>query len=55
MMWESWSAFWDMGGRRFFVWGSYGALLLAVVVELLSLRGARNAAIQSMQDNHEAL
>ena len=55
MIWESWSAFWDMGGRGFFVWGSYGALLLAVISELLSLRSARKAALQSMQDTHEAL
>ena len=55
MIWESWSAFWDMGGRGFFVWGSYGALLMAVIAELLSLRSARKAAIQSIEDSHEAL
>ncbi len=55
MIWESWSAFWHMGGRGFFVWGSYGALLIAVVAELLSLRSARKAAIQSMQETHDAL
>ncbi len=55
MMWESWSAFWDMGGRGFFVWGSYGALLVAVVAELVSLRSTRKAALQSMQDTHDAL
>ena len=54
MIWESWSAFWDMGGRGFFVWGSYGALLVAVVAELVRLRGARKAALQSMQDTHDA-
>ncbi len=53
MIWESWSAFWDMGGRGFFVWGSYGALLIAVIAELVSLRSARKAAIQSMQEIHE--
>ena len=55
MIWESWSAFWDMGGRGFFVWGSYGALLIAVIAELLSLRSARKAAIQSIKDSHESL
>ena len=54
MIWESWSAFWDMGGRGFFVWGSYGALLIAVIAELVSLRSARKAAIQSMQDSPDA-
>jgi len=55
MIWESWSAFWDMGGRGFFVWGSYGALLIAVVAELLSLRSARKAAIRMMQETQDAL
>ena len=50
MNWESWSAFWDMGGRGFFVWGSYGTLLIAVVAELVSLRSARKAALHSMQE-----
>ena len=54
MIWESWSAFWDMGGRGFFVWGSYGALLIAVIAELVSLRSALKAAIQTMQDSHDA-
>ena len=53
MILDSWSAFWDMGGRGFFVWGSYGALLMAVVAELVSLRGARNRAIQSVQESHD--
>jgi heme exporter protein D len=45
MIWESWGAFWDMGGRGFFVWGSYGALAIAVIAELIALRGARKRAI----------
>ena len=53
MIWESWSAFWAMGGRGFFVWGSYGALVVAVVAELVALRSARKRAIQSLQDNDD--
>jgi heme exporter protein D len=48
MIWESWSAFWDMGGRGFFVWGSYGALLIAIVAELIALRSARKRALESV-------
>jgi heme exporter protein D len=48
MIWESWSAFWGMGGRGFFVWGSYGALALAVIVELIALRAARKRALNEM-------
>ena len=55
MIWDSWSAFWDMGGRAFFVWGSYGALLIAVIAELVSLRGARKAALRSINDTLDAL
>ena len=54
MIWESWSAFWDMGGRGLFVWGSYGALLIAVVAELVSLRGARKRANQCVQEPNDA-
>ena len=57
MNWESWSAFWDMGGRGFFVWGSYGALLIAVIAELVALRHARRAAldavVEAAQENHD--
>ena len=37
MQWESWSAFWDMGGAALFVWGSYGVTALCIVVELMLL------------------
>jgi heme exporter protein D len=55
MNWESWSAFWDMGGRGFFVWGSYGVLLVAVIAELIALKRARTQALQSLNDrDHDA-
>lgn len=34
MQWQSWSAFWDMGGAAFFVWGCYGLTFVLVAVEL---------------------
>ena len=45
MNWESWSAFWDMGGNAFYVWGSYGVTALLVIVELVQLR-ARSARLE---------
>jgi heme exporter protein D len=33
--WESWAAFWSMGGKGFFVWGSYGVTAVLVVLELV--------------------
>ena len=53
MMWESWSAFWSMGGRGAFVWGSYGLLLAAIIAELVTLRSARNAALLAMQQEND--
>lgn len=53
MMWESWSAFWDMGGRGFFVWGSYGALVIAIVVELVALKRARTSALKALHEPYD--
>ena len=53
MIWESWGAFWDMGGRGFFVWGSYGVLAIAVVAELVSLTRARTSALNALHEDHD--
>ena len=42
MEWASWSDFWSMGGRGFFVWSAYGVTALAVLLEIVGLR--RSAA-----------
>lgn len=34
MNWGSWSNFFDMGGRGFYVWGSYLITLICIVLEL---------------------
>jgi len=52
--WGSWSAFWDMGGRGLFVWGSYGALLIMVITELAALRHTRKAALRALQEDHDS-
>jgi heme exporter protein D len=38
MHWASWSDFWAMGGYGLYVWGSYGATALAVLIEIILLR-----------------
>ncbi len=53
MIWESWSAFWSMGGRGFFVWGSYGVLFVAVIAELVALQQARTSALNALQEDHD--
>ncbi|MCB1888274.1 MAG: heme exporter protein CcmD [Rhodocyclaceae bacterium] len=48
MNWESWSAFWDMGGNAFYVWGSYGVTALLVIVELVQLRARRLSSTRKL-------
>ncbi|HUH59597.1 MAG TPA: heme exporter protein CcmD [Candidimonas sp.] len=49
MHWDSWSSFWRMGGDAFFVWGSYGAAVALIALELASVlrrRGSRKGGAQ---------
>jgi heme exporter protein D len=34
----TWAEFFSMGGRGFYVWGSYGAFAVAIIVEIILLR-----------------
>jgi heme exporter protein D len=34
----NWATFFDMGGRGFYVWGSFGAFLLLIVIEIMMVR-----------------
>jgi len=46
----NWAEFFAMGGRGFYVWGSYGAFVLAIAIEIILLRArARRAALQSRE------
>jgi heme exporter protein D len=38
MEWASWSDFWSMGGRGFFVWSAYAVTAIAVLAEIVWLR-----------------
>ncbi|MBC9073234.1 heme exporter protein CcmD [Thauera sp. CAU 1555] len=50
MQWESWSAFWQMGGAGPFVWGSYGLTLVLVAVELvLVLRRRKDTVLRLLR------
>jgi heme exporter protein D len=37
MEWASWSDFWNMGGRGFFVWSAYGVTAACVLAEVVGL------------------
>ena len=53
LWWSSWSAFWAMGGQAFFVWMSFGALLVAIAVELLLLRVRRKRALAAIEEERD--
>lgn len=38
--------FFAMGGYAFYVWGSFGATAVAILIEVLSVRARRRAALQ---------
>jgi heme exporter protein D len=38
MNWGGWSEFWAMGGRGFYVWGSYAVTVIAIAIEVFLLR-----------------
>jgi heme exporter protein D len=53
LWWSSWSAFWAMGGHAFFVWMSFGALLAAIAVEMVSLRLRRKRALAAIEEERD--
>jgi heme exporter protein D len=53
MYWSSWEAFWAMGGHAYFVWMSFGALFLALAVELVLLRVRRRRALDAIKEESE--
>ena len=48
MNWGSWSNFIDMGGRGFYVWGSYLITLLCIVFELGLLSSYKRTLLQRL-------
>jgi heme exporter protein D len=49
MIWESWQAFWAMGGYGLYVWGSFGMTLLCIVGEIALLRRHRTQVLQRLR------
>lgn len=50
MIWDSWSAFFDMGGYGLYVWGSVMLTFALIVGELVSLAMRWNAGIKHLGD-----
>ena len=51
--WSSFSDFLAMGGHAYFVWMSYGALLVAIVVEIVLLGVRRKRALAGIEEERE--
>ena len=49
MMWASVSEFLSMGGRGFYVWGSYGLTFLLIAVELWLLARRRRSSLTRLR------
>ena len=49
MNWGSWADFWAMGGYGFYVWGSYGAVVAVIAIELWLLRARRSTAVAEVK------
>jgi heme exporter protein D len=47
--WASAADFWAMGGYGFYVWGSYGAVVAVIAIEIWLLKGRRNSALADMK------
>lgn len=49
MQWESWSAFWSMGGAAPFVWGSYAVTVMLVALELVLVLHRRRDTVRRLR------
>lgn len=55
MTWNSLAEFLSMGGYGFYVWGSFGACALLMVLEPVFARGRRRAAVNRIRQEVLAL
>jgi heme exporter protein D len=49
MNWGSTSEFFAMGGHALYVWGSFGACLLLMIVEPILAKARRNTALTELK------
>jgi heme exporter protein D len=49
----NWAEFFSMGGRGFYVWGSYGAFALAIAVEIMMLRARSRRASKLAKESSQ--
>ncbi len=49
MRWESWSAFWHMGGYAVYVWGSVGMCVALLALEMWWARRERANTLRDLR------
>ena len=49
MNWATAADFWAMGGYGLYVWGSYGAVVAVIVIELWLLKARRVSAVAEVK------
>ena len=54
MHWHNAAEFFAMGGHALYVWGSFGACALALLIEPLLLRRERGQLLQRLRAQHDA-
>jgi heme exporter protein CcmD len=47
----NWAEFFSMDGRSFYVWGSFGAFLLLIVIEIIAVRLRIHRAQADVRDD----
>ena len=53
MIWESWDAFWAMGGSGLYVWGSYAVVLICLLLEIVLARSGQRTSMQAVRELSE--
>ena len=54
MQWNSVSEFFAMGGYALYVWGSFGATALVMLVESLLIRSQRRHILRNLRSEFES-
>ena len=54
MHWNNAGEFFAMGGYAFYVWGSFGACALGMLIEPLLVRQQRRQLLQSLREQRQA-
>jgi len=54
MQWHSVSEFFAMGGYAFYVWGSFGATALVMVLEVWQVRARRQQILRNLLEQPES-